>query len=193
MDQFARTPQCHAADALAFSLQACPRPRLASVRAGPCTLRDRIQTEAVPGRVCLIEGLRAKVRTIERRVERFEPSLEAPVGAPWTLPPWTLGVKMLDAALGGRDQKPGLDCLGVHEVKPAMREGPCAASARAHALGFALRLAVRRIGLYRGSAPPLIVCCWPLVLAREIGNIYGARPAPIILPQRRHPIPVGCA
>jgi hypothetical protein len=176
-----------------ISPSACPRPRIASVGAGPLSSNRIDPHGAVPS---VIEELRAKVRAIEQpRTTWGDES-----GAVSSLPRWTLGVAALDVALGGPSGLEGLDPAGVHEVKPALKHGACAASQRVAALGFAVRLAVRRMhGLaaeqakngsladnMRGRAhcrdtsptePPVeaaVVWCQPLAMAHEIGHLHGA-------------------
>ncbi len=99
----------------------------------------------------IIEKLRAQVHAIERQPAQFQ--------HPARRSNWTLGADDIDAMLGE-----GLSLSGVHEIKPAtwsvtsVDGGPAASSAahlaltasssaaaNAAAIGFALRLAVRRI------------------------------------------------
>jgi len=199
-----RTPQTVATDTTAFSLQACPRPRCASVGAGPFShtepsypqsgralfqrndpaegvspkgalapiprapgpaLQDLPRPKAVLERSFLIEDLRAKVRAIERPQAQLPPSAGIPQAG------WTLGIGRLDAALGGPGRAPGLDCRGVHELKPEVLQGGCAATQRALVIGFALRLAARRAR--SAAAAPLIVWCGSKVFRQELGLLYG--------------------
>lgn len=87
---------------------------------------------------------------------------------------WTLGAAELDHRLGA-----GLDAASLHEVKAEPHASGVAAGAGAGnwaaALGFALRLAVRRLhGIETSHAgPPRILWCWPSVFARELGALYG--------------------
>ena len=82
---------------------------------------------------------------------------------------WTLGAPEIDRSLAG-----GLDAAALHEVK-GEGCGTAAADWMA-ALGFALRLALRRLDALAsrsGGAPAQILWCWPSVLARELGRPYG--------------------
>jgi protein ImuA len=87
---------------------------------------------------------------------------------------WTLGAAELDQRLS-----PGLDAASLHEVKAEPQASGVAAGASAGnwaaALGFALRLAVRRLQSIEASpsGPPRILWCWPSVFARELGAPYG--------------------
>ncbi len=84
-------------------------------------------------------------------------------------PSWTLGVEEIDHHLRG-----GLNAAALHEVKG---EGSGTAAADwAAALGFALRLTLRRLDALSpqpASALPRILWCWPSVFARELGRPYG--------------------
>jgi protein ImuA len=81
---------------------------------------------------------------------------------------WMLGAPEIDHRLAG-----GLNACALHEVKPEARLAGIAAGGWAAALGFALRLAVRRLDAL-GATPvktrARILWCWPSVLAREIGH-----------------------
>jgi protein ImuA len=85
-------------------------------------------------------------------------------------PPWTLGAPEIDAHLAG-----GLSASSLHEVKPEGRASDAGAGAGASAsagdwaaaIGFALRLAVRRAKASNAPAP--ILWCWPSAFARELG------------------------
>ncbi len=83
---------------------------------------------------------------------------------------WTLGAAELDQRLGS-----GLDAASLHEVKAEPQATGVAAGNWAAALGFALRLAVRRLQSLEASSagPPRILWCWPSVFARELGAPYG--------------------
>jgi protein ImuA len=78
-------------------------------------------------------------------------------------------VPEIDGRLAG-----GLNTAALHEVKG---EGSGAAAGDwAAALGFVLRLAVRRLdglALHPGHRPAHLLWCWPSVLARELGRPYG--------------------
>jgi protein ImuA len=80
---------------------------------------------------------------------------------------WTLGAPEIDRRLAG-----GLDAAALHEVKG--EGGGTAAGDWAAALGFALRLILRRLdALGPRPAPARILWCWPSALARELGRPYG--------------------
>ena len=113
--------------------------------------------------VSVIDDLRAKVRAIEQH-----PAIIDAVSCGASKDSWTLGDTALDAALGGERGDAGLDCAGVHEIKPLLLGATSAAASWALTVGFALRLAVRR------SDPRSIVWCWPKALANELGHLYGA-------------------
>jgi protein ImuA len=108
--------------------------------------------------------LRARIAGIERHAFAHmpcEPAAEAARA-------WTLGAPEIDHRLAR-----GLDVAAVHEVKG---EGTTAAGGWAAALGFALRLARRRLealGPPSADAPVRILWCWPSVLAHELGRPYG--------------------
>ena len=146
-----------------------------------CPNRNGEALIAVPEarRGALIADLRTRIAALERHAASpaltlsnpslLVPSPDADASA------WTLGVPALDARLTG-----GLDPAGVHEVKPEVRpEGGASAGDWTAALGFALRLAVRRLetlgahGKTNAAARPRILWCWPAVLARELGRPYG--------------------
>jgi protein ImuA len=110
--------------------------------------------------------LRARIAALERSSPAFPDSfLDDSVGAARA---WTLGARQLDRRLAG-----GLDTAALHEVKPesGAAAGASFAGAWAAALGFAVRLAVRRVqGL---GTPARILWCWTSALAREQGLPYG--------------------
>ena len=120
----------------------------------------------------LLAGLRARIETLERHAS--SPALRAliPDAArlPAASPPWTLGAPEIDAHLAG-----GLNAASLHEVKPQGCATDAAAGASAGqwatALGFALRLAVRRANALRAhsGAHTHILWCWPSAFARELG------------------------
>ena len=111
----------------------------------------------------LIEGLRRRIREIERH------ALLSPEKAGAVTAPWLLGAPEADARLG----RAGLDTAGVHEMKP-MTEGSAAGS-KAAALAFALRLAARRLQrMASGSCGlPRLLWCAPAAAAHETGLVYG--------------------
>jgi protein ImuA len=84
---------------------------------------------------------------------------------------WSLGAPRIDRRLAG-----GLDAAALHEVKPEGRPAGAAAGDWAAALGFALRLAVRRLyalGAQPAGAPAQVLWCWPSIFAHELGRPYG--------------------
>jgi len=123
-----------------------------------------------------LAGLRARIKALERHAS--SPALRAllPDAArtPLSSPPWTLGAPEIDAHLMG-----GLDASSLHEVKPQACAADPAAGASAGqwaaALGFALRLAVRRASALgaRAGAPAPILWCWTSAVARELGQPCG--------------------
>jgi protein ImuA len=92
------------------------------------------------------------------------------VGGPQSDSAWTLGIPALDQHLGR-----GLEAASLHEVKALPRAAGVTASDWAAVLGFALRLAVRRLESFAASSadPPRVLWCWPSVFARELGAPYG--------------------
>lgn len=138
-------------------------------------LQDRFRPDAVLERHALLADLRAKVHAIERPAVR----LPEPDAAERVRGGWTFGIDALDVALGGGRSMSGLDCGGVHEIKPRLQEKANAASLRAAALGFALRLAVRRVKsvseTQRGSegVSPFIIWCGSKAFTRDVGALYG--------------------
>jgi len=116
--------------------------------------------------VSVIDDLRAKVRAIEQHPPVIGPALSDDAQSSC----WTLGIPTLDKALGGGRSLSGLDCASVHEIKTSTTYGASDAAGWAAAIGFALRLAVRRSAT---ASAPALVWCWPKALAREIGHLYG--------------------
>ena len=116
----------------------------------------------------MLAELRTRIHALERGSSSFPPSLE-PSQDQRRQSGWTLGVPEMDRRLVG-----GLDAAALHELKAEQRPGAISGNWSA-ALGFALRLAVRRL---RALAPdpdsgPRILWCWPSALARELGVPYG--------------------
>ena len=125
-------------------------------------------------RDALIGSLRETIRKIERASPlarepssssaqwKFGCPLEDPLGDP-------LGNSAADALLPG-----GLETDSLHEVKGAVPVSGAIAGAWMASLGFALRLAVRRLDGLRekqaSSTVPWILWCWPRVLAGELGR-----------------------
>jgi hypothetical protein len=120
--------------------------------------------------------LRARVAGLERhaclQTTSFEAISEtARPAAHGAARAWTLGAPEIDRRLAG-----GLDAAALHEVKGEGRAGGTATGDWAAALGFALRLALRRLGAFEprsADTRPQILWCWPSVFARELGHPYG--------------------
>jgi len=122
----------------------------------------------------VVAVLRARIEALERHAS--SPALRALMPdaehIPAASPPWTLGAPEIDAHLSG-----ALDGASLHEVKPQGCIADTAAGASAGdwaaALGFALRLAVRRVAALRAHAgthaPAPVLWCWPSAFARELG------------------------
>lgn len=142
-----------------------PVAHLSFVGRRPCPDRNGDDPLAIPAGVYpprdeLLRGLRQRIRAVEHAL--LSPAKAAEEGNPWTL-----GVPEFDNELGPA----GLDPCGVHEVKPFPPGEAGSASQEAAALGFALRLAVRRL-----RDPPLgagLLWCWTSHRAAELGRPYG--------------------
>ncbi len=179
MDQMVCTPKPLTAEPRPSLLQACPVLRVASVASvGSASVasnalvasvgvefahRSQMGPRLAPVPVSVIDKLRAKVRAIEQHPAIID---AAACGSNQEI--WTLGDCALDAALGGERGVAGLDCAGVHEIKPLLLDGTSAAASWALTIGFALRLAMRR-----GGCPRSIVWCWPKAFAHELGQLHG--------------------
>lgn len=184
MDQAAPSPTPPSARLQRISQ---PEPRLSVRRRGvglwsSCPTRNGESLLAVPeggdlegSKAALLAGLRARIAALERSAT---PQISQHVPHEYAAPlarnhfpsrAWSLGVPQIDRCLAG-----GLDAAGVHEIKP---ESDGAAAGRwAAALGFALRLAVRRLAALEtrsSSTPAQILWCWPSALAHELGQPYG--------------------
>lgn len=128
------------------------------------------QSSGRRAKTLLLDGLRRRIRSIERHALPME------AGEAQRLhPPWTLGTPEIDAVLGPA----GLSLSGVHEIKPQV-SGAIAGDWMA-ALGFAHRLMVRRLittrqdvggGSLRNSSP-LVLWCSPATFLAELGWPYG--------------------
>jgi protein ImuA len=122
-------------------------------------------------RTDVLADLRTRIAALERDPSHIVFSSPAGLASG---APWTLGSPDLDRRLGA-----GLDAASLHEVKAeAHASGIAAASSAgnwAAALGFALRLAVRRLRSIEAThaGAPRILWCWPSVFARELGVPYG--------------------
>ncbi len=172
MDQLSSPPIPPTGGSASASPESCLRSRASSVGAGP-VLRSRICPDAAPAfslPVPSLDVLRAQIREIEAPPVSLE-------GRASTVPAWTLGDDALDLMLAGDTMSAGLDPVGVHEIKPLLIPGTCAAASRAVSLGFVLRLAVRRLRAIGSQASsdlaPNLVWCWPSGLAAEIGQLHG--------------------
>jgi protein ImuA len=158
-----------------------PNPSLSLSRAGlrSCPNRNGEPPFAVPEagapRAALLDSLRARIHAIERH----PPSLAPVEGLTDALcsharsssQVWTLGVPEIDRHLRG-----GLDEGALHEVKPERRQAGAVVGDWATALGFVLRLTVRRLhglGTSASGTPAQVLWCWPSALAHELGRPYG--------------------
>ena len=116
-----------------------------------------------PPRAVLIDGLRERIRTLERHTP-----LTGGENGQTLQSRWLLGAPDIDVRLG----RLGLDPAAVHEVKPAASS----AGTHAAALAFALRLAARRlaqISAGKVQQTPRILWCWPEQTRHELGHLYG--------------------
>jgi protein ImuA len=148
-----------------------------------CPTRNGESLLAVPdgaspqgSKAALLADLRARIATLERHtlpqsshhlshVERTAPLISPSSSSD----AWCLGAAQIDGRLAG-----GLDVGSVHEIKPDGAGG--AAGVWALALGFAMRLVVRRLAALRvpaSSGRGQILWCWSSALARELGCPYG--------------------
>jgi protein ImuA len=123
-------------------------------------------------RAPLLAGLRARIARIERHppvqasIAQTSIALRRAAAPAARSGAWTLGAPEVDGRLSG-----GLDPRSLHEIKPEAFQTGLAAGAWAASLGFALRLAARRLRALEGR--PQLLWCWPSALAREIGLPYG--------------------
>jgi protein ImuA len=179
VEQLDRTPKYCPPEPRSSLPQTCPCPRVASVAAvGSASVasnalvasvgvefahRSQAGPRLAPVPISVIDDLRVKVRAIEQH-----PAIIDAASYGSSLESWTLGDSVLDAALGCESGRAGLDCAGVHEIKPLLLDGASAAASWALSIGFSLRLAMRR-----GGAPRPIVWCWPKALANELGHLHG--------------------
>ena len=137
----------------------------ADAHCDPALLRrsDAPGKDAAPVPYSVIEALRAQVRAIEQPVLSLAPGRIDPLPRHEL---WTLGSPDLPPSMA-RPLAP----YGVHEIKPQPTPGTSAAAGRALVLGFALRLAVRRLKALRALEAP-IVWCAASVEANETGHLY---------------------
>ena len=109
------------------------------------------------------------LRQAIERIERHVPRLASPRWQAGALQPplWQLGCPLADQRL----PEAGLAANAVHEVK-GVASGSGAAADWMTALGFALRLGVRRLEAEAGQrgAKPFVLWCWPKVMAAELGS-----------------------
>ena len=136
-------------------------------------------------KAAVITGLRSRILSLERHASRRDPSsLPDDAGTPSRRGDWELGCPSFDELLPS-----GLETNSIHEIKgtPSALGGASAGDWMA-AIGFAARLAVRRLdalsgmrapdALSRGApsrgappraAHPWVLWCWPKALAGEFG------------------------
>ena len=130
----------------------------------------RAATGTPAGKSGMLKELRARIHTLERGRHLLASPVsttDSPGGGKGA---WTLGAEALDRRLGA-----GLDTASLHEVKAEPRESGALAGAWGAAIGFALRLAVRRlcsVDTAQGASMH-VLWCWPSFLARELGVPYG--------------------
>lgn len=166
----------------------------------PVRARDGCRPRGVggddrPNKADLLEGLRAKIQKIERHPPHLSPhtNSERPLGgvARWRADDpgaWLLGAPAIDDRLRGTlpgragfadgGLAGGLDTGGVHEIKPTIAEGGCAAAAlSAVALSFVARLAYRRLVSLQaagsGASGLPVVWCRTAADGGEQGQLYG--------------------
>lgn len=162
---------------------ACTRHELRSVGLGCfCPNRNGESLLAVPGgefpevghsetlakassRDEVLARLRTRITALERGSPVPQSGTQSPAAAAWML-----GAPEIDRHLGR-----GLDAAALHEVKAVPRGDGVAAGDWAAALGFALRLAVRRLAscAHPSAGSARVLWCWPSMFARELGTPYG--------------------
>lgn len=158
-----------------------PNPSLSLSGAGlrSCPNRNGEPPFAVPEagapRAALLDSLRARIHAIERHPPFLTPAEGSADAlrshAPSSSQVWTLGVPEIDRHLRG-----GLDEGALHEVKPERRQAGAVMGDWVTALGFVLRLTVRRLhGLStsQSGTPAQVLWCWPSAIAHELGRPYG--------------------
>ena len=113
-------------------------------------------------------GLRQAIQKIERRHPSLGPLPHAPQSV-HLKPSWQFG--SLEA--NRRLPRTGLETSALHEVKPVRLGSGTADGDWSAALGFSLRLAVRRLHALAADGEkqtPWALWCWPKVMAAELGR-----------------------
>lgn len=114
--------------------------------------------------------------TLRRAIARIEGPQAFEVSEVCAAPGWHLGCPEADRLLPAS----GLETRGVHEVKAVQDGQSASAAAWMTSIGFALRLAVRRVAALETPSPatspvslapprPWLMWCWPRHLSREFG------------------------
>ena len=123
-------------------------------------------------RDALIGSLRETIRKIERAAPLARSS-SGSIAKSGSNNIWQLGCP-LECPEADSLLPEGLETDSLHEVKGAVPVSGAIAGAWMASLGFALRLAVRRLDGLRekqaSSTAPWILWCWPRVLAGELGR-----------------------
>jgi hypothetical protein len=112
--------------------------------------------------------------TLRRAIARIEGPQAFEVSEVCAAPGWHLGCPEADRLLPAS----GLETRGVHEVKAVQDGQSASAAAWMTSIGFALRLAVRRVAALETPSPatspvslapprPWLMWCWPRHLSRE--------------------------
>ncbi len=116
------------------------------------------------------DALIGSLRETIRKIERAAPLAHRPSSSSAK---WQFGCALEDSAADALLPE-GLETDSLHEVKAAVPVSGTIAGAWMASLGFALRLAVRRVEqVSEDSADlgaPWILWCWPRVLAGELGR-----------------------
>jgi protein ImuA len=114
--------------------------------------------------------------TLRRAIARIEGPQAFEVSKAGASPGWHLGCPEADRLLPAS----GLETRGVHEVKAVQEGRSASAAAWMTSIGFALRLAARRVSALETPLPsasqascaparPWLMWCWPRHLSREFG------------------------
>ena len=149
-------------------------PELTSV-SGPVWAVPAIGKPVAAVKEAVIAGLRSRILGLERHASRRGPSsLPDDAGAQSRRGVWELGCPSFDELLPR-----GLETNSLHEIKGAPSAlGGASAGDWMAAIGFAARLAVRRLDALSGmgissvpsrTAQPWVLWCWPKALAGEFG------------------------